>query len=131
MRVGGPKAAKRPRPERAICQLTLNTLRFECRSINDLQRAQRRSRFERKRKMRDAWPRRAKRGRGTSRRKSDFISQHKGPQNPVRVGDRTRAFRPALDLIHGLHANQHLANDGILTIKERPVFEHDEELGIG
>jgi len=29
LRVGGPKAAKRPRPERATCQLTLNTLKGE------------------------------------------------------------------------------------------------------
>jgi hypothetical protein len=29
MGVGGPKAAKRPRPERATYQLSLNTLRFE------------------------------------------------------------------------------------------------------
>ena len=40
MRVGGPKAAKRPRPERATYPLTLNTLRFECRCIEELQRAQ-------------------------------------------------------------------------------------------
>ena len=145
MRAGGPKAAKRPRTERATYQLSLNTLRFECRSINDLQCAQRRSRFERKGNTslkgeavlsaaeeaarRLAPPREARSG--TSRRKSDFISQHKGPQHPVGVGDRAGAFRPALDLIHGLHTNQHLANDGILAIKERPVFEHDEELGIG
>ena len=68
---------------------------------------------------------------GTSRRQSDFVSQHKGPQHPVGVGDRTRAFRAALDLIHSLHANQHLADDGILAVEEGPVFKHDEELGIG
>ena len=43
------KTAKRSRQgRRNFFPLTLNTLRFECRSINDLQRAQRRSRFERK-----------------------------------------------------------------------------------
>ncbi|MEC8711015.1 MAG: hypothetical protein VXX87_05475, partial [Pseudomonadota bacterium] len=36
MGVGGPKPAKRPRPERATYLLTLNTLRFECRSTKDL-----------------------------------------------------------------------------------------------
>jgi hypothetical protein len=36
VRVGGPKAAKRPRTERATHLSTLNTLRFEGRSINDL-----------------------------------------------------------------------------------------------
>ena len=29
VRVGGPKAARRPRTERATYQLTLNTLRFQ------------------------------------------------------------------------------------------------------
>jgi len=49
MRDALAKTAKRSRQgRRNFFPLTFNTLRFECRSINDLQRAQRRSRFERK-----------------------------------------------------------------------------------
>ena len=40
MRVGGPKAAKRPRPERATSSFTLNTLSFEFRFLFDLPNAQ-------------------------------------------------------------------------------------------
>jgi len=132
MRVGGPKAAKRPRTERATYQLTLNTLKGKA-ALSVKGKTPRSGHGPSApysgSARRLAPPREARSG--PSRRKSDFISKHKGPQHPVGVGDRAGAFRPALDLIHGLHTNQHLANDGILAIKERPVFEHDEELGIG
>jgi len=39
LRVGEPKAAKRPRTERAIFRSTLNALRFECLSTEDLPQA--------------------------------------------------------------------------------------------
>ncbi|CUX17864.1 hypothetical protein AGR3A_Cc200054 [Agrobacterium tomkonis CFBP 6623] len=51
--------------------------------------------------------------------------------HPVGVGNFAVAAGATLDLVYSFHAGHDLADHGILTVQERTVGEHDEELRIG
>src|SRR5690606_31286115 len=58
----------------------------------------------------------------------------KNPQalDTIRIFDRAVAIGIALlDGVHSLHAAQHLAPDGILSVEVRRAAQHDEELAVG
>src|SRR5690606_39301746 len=62
---------------------------------------------------------------------SVYVSRDLEADDPVRIGDRAIPGVVALlDLVHGVHALDHLPPDGILAVEMRRAVEHDKELAV-